>query len=173
MRHNLSISGAAALACALMIAVVNAEESPLLTPMPEQPAAPSFDLAGPGGERYNLEDMRGKPIIVNFWATWCPPCRAEMPSLQRAWEQVKDEDILVVAINVGEDADTIGQFTEQVKMEFPLPMDLDSKVTQRWPMNGLPTTFVVDPEGRLVYRAQGEREWDDPALLDLVRALKK
>jgi hypothetical protein len=52
-------------------------------------------------------------------------------------------------------------------------MDLDSKVTQSWPMNGLPTTFVVDPEGRLVYRAQGEREWDDPALLDLVRALKR
>ena len=173
MQHNLSISGAVALACAIMISVVNAEESPLLTPMPEQPAAPIFDLAGPGGERYNLEDMRGKPIIVNFWATWCPPCRAEMPSLQRAWEQVKNEDILVVAINVGEDADTIGRFTEEVKMEFPLPMDLDSKMTQRWPMNGLPTTFVVDPEGRLVYRAQGEREWDDPALLDLVRALKK
>ena len=173
MRHSLSISGAVALACALMIAVVNAEENPLLTPMPEQPPAPSFDLVGPGGESYNLEDMRGKPIIVNFWATWCPPCRAEMPSLQRAWEQVKDEDILVVAINVGEDADTIGQFAKQVKMEFPLPMDLDSNVTQRWPMTGLPTTFVVDPEGRLVYRAQGEREWDDPALLDLVRAMKQ
>lgn len=173
MQHSRFISSVAALACAIMIAAVNAAERPLLTPIPEQPVAPSFDLSGPGGERYNLNDMRGKPIIVNFWATWCPPCRAEMPSMQRAWEQVKDEDILVLAINVGEDADTIGQFTKQVKMEFPLPMDLDSKVTQRWPMNGLPTTFVVDPEGRLVYRAQGEREWDDPALLDLVRGLKQ
>ena len=167
------VSSSVMLACAIIIAPLAAAEDPLLTPMPEQPTAPSFDLSGPGGERYNLEEMRGKPVIVNFWATWCPPCRAEMPSMQRAWEQVKDEDILIVAVNVGEDAATIGEFTEQVKIEFPLPMDLDSEVIQRWPMTGLPTTFVVDPEGRLVYRAQGEREWDDPALLDLVRALKQ
>lgn len=163
---------ATVLVLAGMAAGANAAESALLTPMSEQPEAPGFDLSGPDGERYSLEDMRGKPVIVNFWATWCPPCRAEMPSMQRAWEQVKDEDILIVAVNVGESADTITQFNEHVKMEFPLPMDLDSRVTQRWPMNGLPTTFVVDPQGRLVYRAQGEREWDDPALLDLVRALK-
>ena len=173
MSLSRSISGAGLLVFATLVAVATAEEQPLLTPMPEQPEAPSFDMVGPGGEQFSLKDMRGKPVIVNFWATWCPPCRAEMPSMQRAWDQIKDEGILIVAVNVGEDADTIRRFTEQVKVEFPLPMDLDSKVTQSWPMNGLPTTFVVDPEGRLVYRAQGEREWDDPALLDLVRALKR
>lgn len=145
----------------------------LLTPIPDRPAAPDFDLAAPDGNRHSLEAMRGKPVIVNFWATWCPPCQAEMPSMQRAWEQVRDEGILMVAINVGEDADTIGKFTDRLPVEFPLPMDLDSKVAQRWPMTGLPTTFVVDPDGRLVYRAQGERDWDDSALLDLVRALRR
>jgi thiol-disulfide isomerase/thioredoxin len=148
-------------------------EGPLLTPMPDQPAAPGFVLSAPDGSRHSLEDMRGKPVIVNFWATWCPPCRAEMPSMQRAWEQVKDDGILMVAVNVGEDAATISQFTSEVPVDFPLPMDLDSKVAQQWPMRGLPTTFVVDPEGRLVYKAQGERDWDDPALLDLVRALRQ
>jgi thiol-disulfide isomerase/thioredoxin len=118
--------------------------------------------------------MRGKPLIVNFWATWCPPCRAEMPSMERAWQELADEDILLIGINVGENADTVNGFIEQVPVSFPLPMDTDSQLTQTWPLlRGLPTTFVVDPDGRLVYIATGEREWDDPVLLDLVRALKR
>jgi len=76
-----------------------------------------------------------------------------------------------IGINVGEDRDTVKAFLEQVPVEFPLPMDRDSKVTQSWPVRGLPTTFVVDADGRLVYKAAGEREWDDPALLELVREL--
>lgn len=144
----------------------------LLTPMPEKPAAPDFELAGPGGEIYRLADFKGKPLIVNFWATWCPPCRAEMPAMQRAWEQVEAEGVGMIAINVGEDAETVQAFLEQVPVSFPLPLDTDSTVAQRWPMRGLPTTFVVSPEGRLVYKAIGEREWDDPALLEQVRALR-
>jgi len=91
--------------------------------------------------------------------------------MQRAWEQLSDEGIGLVAINVGEDADTIFQFTADYPVEFPLPMDLDSKIVQAWPVKGLPTTFVVDAEGRLAFRAVGGREWDDPQLLDAVRAL--
>jgi peroxiredoxin len=143
-----------------------------LKPLPERPPAPAFDLEGPDGESVRLADFRGRPVIVNFWATWCPPCREEMPSMQRAWEQVRDEGIALIAINVGEDAETIKRFTQSYPVGFPLPMDLDSQVVQSWPVKGLPTTFVVDPEGRLVYQAVGEREWDDPALLDQVRALK-
>lgn len=143
----------------------------LLTPLPELAAAPQFDLQTPDGGRVRLSDFRGKPLIVNFWATWCPPCRAEMPSIQRASEQLKDKGIGVVAINVGEDAETIGQFTAESPVTFPLPMDRESRVVQAWPVRGLPTTFVVDSEGRLAYVATGEREWDDPDLLDQVRAL--
>lgn len=142
-----------------------------LTALPDLVTASGFDLETPDGSRVRLADFRGKPLIVNFWATWCPPCRAEMPSIQRAWEQLKDEGIGVIAINVGEDAETINQFTDDTPVTFPLPMDLDSRVVQAWPIRGLPTTFVVDPEGRLAYVATGEREWDDPALWDLVRAL--
>jgi peroxiredoxin len=138
----------------------------------ERPPAPAFELADPGGEQVRLADYRGKPLIVNFWATWCPPCRAEMPSLQRAWEQVRGDGIELVAINVGESESTIQRFLEQVPISFPLPMDRDSKVVQEWPIRGLPTTFVVDPEGRLAYKAAGEREWDNADLLDLVRGLK-
>lgn len=144
----------------------------LLMPMPEAPQAPAFELNGPDGESYRLSDFHGQPLIINFWATWCPPCRAEMPAMQRAWEQLQPDGIGVIAINVGEGADEVKAFIEQVPVSFPLPLDTDSKVTQRWPLRGLPTTFVMAPDGRLVYKATGEREWDDPALLEMVRALK-
>lgn len=144
-----------------------------LEPIEPRPAAPDFTLSGPHGELYRFSDMRGKPIIVNFWATWCPPCRAEMPSLQRAWEAVEEEGILILAINVGEDAATVREFLAEVPVDFPLPLDTDSEVTQGWPLKGLPTTFVVDPDGRLAYRAEGERDWDDVELLGLVRALQR
>lgn len=92
--------------------------------------------------------------------------------MQRAWEQLREEGMLMIGINVGEDEDTIFQFTADYPVDFPLLMDSDSAVTGRWPVRGLPTTYVVDPAGRLVYQAIGSREWDDPALLELVRALR-
>jgi len=143
-----------------------------LTPLPKGELAPDFELVDSDGAIHRLADYRGKVLIVNFWATWCPPCRAEMPSMERAWAEVKNEGIAMLAINVGEDEDTVFQFTASYPVTFPMLLDLDSSVVQAWPVKGLPTTFVVDPEGRLAYRAIGGREWDDPALLDLVRALK-
>ncbi len=143
-----------------------------LTRLDDAPPAPDFSLLDMDGAVYRLSDYRGRVVIVNFWATWCPPCREEMPSMQRAWEQLQAEGIVMLGINVGEDEDTIFQFTADYPVDFPLPMDRDSAVTGLWPVRGLPTTFVVDPAGRLVYQAIGSREWDDPALLDLVRALR-
>jgi len=93
--------------------------------------------------------------------------------MQRAWEQLEKEGILMLGIDVGEDEDTIFQFTANYPVEFPLLMDLDSSVIDQWPVRGVPTTFVVDPKGRIIYRAIGGREWDDPELLALVRALKQ
>jgi peroxiredoxin len=142
-----------------------------LTQLPDRPQAPNFVLADIDGNRYRLSDYRGQVVIINFWATWCPPCRAEMPSMQRAWEQLEKEGILMLGINVGEDEDTIFQFTANYPVEFPLLMDLDSRVINQWPVRGLPTTFVVSPEGKITYRAIGGREWDDPDLLAMVRAL--
>jgi len=144
----------------------------LLTPLPQRTPAPPFDLRDPEGKPVRLADFAGKPLIVNFWATWCPPCRAEMPSLERAWQALKPEGIGVIAINVGEESEVIDRFTMETEVSFPLPMDLETRVISQWQVRGLPTTYVVDADGKLAYIATGEREWDDPALLDLVRALK-
>ena len=143
-----------------------------LTALPDKPVAPEFELKDADGNLHRLSDYRGKVIIVNFWATWCPPCRAEMPSMQRAWEQLREEDIMMLAIDVGEDEDAIFEFTASYPVEFPLLLDTESSVSEAWKVKGLPTTFVVDQWGRKIYRAIGGREWDAPELLKKVRALK-
>ena len=132
---------------------------------------PEFAMMDIEGNVRNIKDWDGQVVLLNFWATWCPPCRKEMPSMQRVWEQAKDENIVMLAVNVGEDEETVFAFLGQAPVEFPLLLDQDSKVTTSWPVKGLPTTYVVDPEGRLAYRAIGGREWDDPGLLDSIRQL--
>lgn len=143
-----------------------------MTPLPDRPPAPEIDLVDLDGQRHTLAQHRGKVLIVNFWATWCPPCREEMPSMERAWQAVKDEGILLLGINVGESEDQVWTFTSNYPVSFPLLLDQDSRTIEAWPVRGLPTTFVVDPQGRLAYRAIGGRAWDDPVLLEQVRALR-
>ncbi len=122
--------------------------------------APEFSLMDIEGKRHRLSDYRGRVVIVNFWATWCPPCIAEMPSMQRAWEQLEPDGILLLGINTGESKAAIERFDSKYPVDFPLLMDPDSTVTGAWPVRGMPTTFVVDPEGQIAYRAVGAREWD-------------
>jgi thiol-disulfide isomerase/thioredoxin len=176
MTSHLSLLQHSILAAALGIVLSgpsSAAGDRALTPIPDKPAAPTFDLKDQSNRPQRLADYRGKPVILNFWATWCPPCREEMPSMQRAHQALAKDDIAVVAINVGDDATAIDEFLAEIPVDFPLPMDTESLVAQSYPLKGLPTTYVIDPEGRLVYSAVGSREWDDPKLLDQVRALKR
>ncbi|WP_455221219.1 peroxiredoxin family protein [Kaarinaea lacus] len=152
---------------------VYADGTQPLHSVPGTPPAPHFSLKDINGKSYDLADYRGKVVIVNFWTTWCPPCRFELPAMERAYQLFKQQGIEILAINVGEDADTIFTFTVDYPVTFPLLMDLDSQVINNYPVIGLPTTYVIDAQGRLVYRAIGTREWDDPALVQTVLDLKK
>jgi peroxiredoxin len=138
----------------------------------DKPLASEFVLKDIDGKEYRLSQFRGKVVIVNFWATWCPPCREEMPSMDRAYEKLKKSGILILAINIGEDEDAIFKFTADYPVNFPLLMDQDSRVINQWPVTALPTTYVVDPKGHIVYRAIGSREWDDEVLLKKLKALR-
>lgn len=149
-----------------------AQDQQHLTSVAGKPTAPDFNLLDINGERHRLSDYKGKIVIVNFWATWCPPCREEMPSMQRAWQPLKQRNVVMLAINVGEDEDTIFKFTADYPADYPLLMDRDSSVIQRWPVRGLPTTFIVDTAGRLVFQAIGTRDWDDPELMDRIAAIR-
>ena len=144
-----------------------------LTKVPGNPDAPEFNLEDQDGNFLKMSDYKGKVVIVNFWATWCPPCRKEMPSMQRAWEILKKENIEMLAINVGEDSDQIFSFTAEYPVEFPLIMDKDSSVVRQWKVRGLPTTYIVNPAGQIVYQAIGDREWDSDEIMNQIRKLKK
>ena len=99
-------------------------------------------------------------VLINFWATWCPPCRREMPSMERLSQALKGEAFAVLAVDVGEDADTIQAFTSQLDTTptFPILLDTRSHAMQAWKVAGLPTTFLVDKQGRIVASAIGGRE---------------
>lgn len=144
-----------------------------LTPIPEKTPAPDFTLTDTAGKSHKLSDYKGKVVLVNFWAVWCLPCRKEMPSMQRAWEQVKDKDVIMLAVNWGDTAESIKKFTDSLPpMDFPLLVGGDEAMTKQWSVRGLPTTYVIDPQGRMAYKLVGETEWDKPEILDKVLALK-
>ena len=133
---------------------------------------PAFKLKDLEGQLRNIDEWNGKVLLINFWATWCPPCRRELPAMNRAWKKLKDEGIVMLAVDVGEDEDTIFTFMADYPIDFTVLLDSSGEISASWPVVGLPTTFVLDKEGRLVYRAIGGREWDDEHLLEKVRALK-
>ncbi len=143
-----------------------------LLPLPKKPKAPDFETTDLAGNTHRLSDYRGQVVIVNFWATWCPPCRAEMPSMQRAWEELRAEGVVLLAVNMGEKREAVAEFLENNLIDFPLLLDGEMVVSSGWPVQGLPTTYVVDPQGRAVYAATGMREWDTPAVLGQIRSLK-
>ncbi len=137
-----------------------------------RPVAPDFQLADIDGKSHTLADYRGKVVVLNFWATWCPPCRFEMPSMERGQNLTAADDVVFLGVNVGEDADTIFTFTADYPVTFPLLMDKDSQVIQQYPVVGLPTTYVIDPQGHMVYQAIGTRDWDHEAILNQLKSLK-
>ena len=144
----------------------------LLHKVPRTPMAPDFEVPDLDGKKTRLSDFRGKVVLVNFWATWCPPCRKEIPSMQRAWKILEKENVMMLAVHIGGSLDKIWTFLTDYEVEFPVLFDARSKSTKGWPIVGLPTSFVVDPQGRIALRAIGGREWDDPELIKEILALR-
>lgn len=131
--------------------------------------APALRLKNSDGKPVDLAQYKGRVVLVNFWATWCPPCRKEFPSLGRVRKLFGPNEFEVIAVNVGEDADTVFSFAGDT--EFPVLFDHDSKAMAAWSVRGLPTTYLVDKQGRWVYRATGGREFDDADIVKLIRGL--
>jgi thiol-disulfide isomerase/thioredoxin len=144
---------------------------------PLKPARPALEFTLPDldGKPVKLSDYRGKVVLVNFWATWCPPCRREMPSMERLSQRLKGQPFVILAVNQEEDADQVFIFTAQLDPAptFPILFDHDSKVAHAWGVLGLPSSFIVDKQGRVVYRAMGGRDFDHPEIEQTIRALLK
>jgi len=144
-----------------------------LTPLAKPVPAPDFTLDDMDEEKHSFKELRGKVVLLNFWATWCPPCRREMPSMERLYQKLKDENFTVIAVNQMEDADLVFAYTGQLEVDptFTILFDKDSKVSSSYRVNGLPTTYLIDKQGNIRYRAIGGREFDHPEVEKLILQL--
>ena len=135
--------------------------------------APDFQLQDMDGETHSLADYKGKVVILNFWATWCPPCRREIPSMEAIHQAFKDEAFAILAINEWETEDHVFAFTGQLSVDptFPILFDRESEIAQEYGVKGLPTTVFLDKKGRIVYRAVGGRDFDHPEVKKIIQGL--
>ncbi|HMM46942.1 MAG TPA: TlpA disulfide reductase family protein [Thiobacillaceae bacterium] len=161
----------------LALPVVAADLPPLshgLTHQAPKPA-PALKLRDLDGKQHDLGKLRGKVVLINFWATWCPPCRREMPSMERLAQTLAKEPFTVLAVDVGENTDTIEAFVSQLDVAptFPILLDTDSRTMTAWKVGGLPTTLLVDKKGRVVASAIGGREFDHPEMIKAIRKLTR
>lgn len=140
-----------------------------MTPLSPSAVAPALQLKDADDKLVDLAGFKGRVVLVNFWATWCPPCRKEFPSLGRVRKLFKPSEFEVLAVNVGEDPDTVFSFAGNT--EFPVLFDRDAKAMASWSVRGLPTTYLLDRQGRLAYRATGGREFDDADIVATIRQL--
>ena len=121
----------------------------------EADVATDFTLARLGGGDVTLSDHRGQFVLINFWATWCIPCRAEMPYLQEVDDEYGD-DFIVLAVNMGEDEDRVRPFIEEMGYTYPILLNPPQEMTREHNVRGLPVSFIVGPDGDIVYRRVGE-----------------
>lgn len=112
------------------------------------------------GREVSLSDFRGKIVFLNFWATWCGPCRIEMPSMERLYTKLKGKDFVMVAIDLQEPASKVKEFFKEYKLSFISLLDSEGEVASRFGIRVIPTTFILDKQGRIIGRALGPREWD-------------
>ena len=135
----------------------------------EGPMAPDFRLKDLNGKTHTLLDYRGKFVFLNFWATWCPPCKKEMPSMQRVFEEADKEKFVMLAVNVKEDKKVVQAFAKKNGYTFPILLDTDYKVGGEYRAQAIPLTFLIDKEGRVVGKICGAREWKWEDLKTLVQ----
>lgn len=108
-----------------------------------------FTLEDLNGNKVTLSELKGKKVFLNFWATWCPPCKAEMPDIEKLYQETKDTDLVILAVNVGEDKKTVQDFIANNKYNFSVLLDVKGEVSRLYQVTGIPTSYFIDTEGYL------------------------
>jgi len=133
--------------------------------------APGFLLSGLNGEQTSLSEFRGKLILLHFWATWCVPCRHEMPLLH-ALEREAIDGFHIICVNVDRgDSDEVKTFMDEVAPHFHTLLDPEGEVRKHYAVRGLPTSYLIGRDGKIIARVVGERDWSSPAMRELVKLL--
>jgi cytochrome c biogenesis protein CcmG, thiol:disulfide interchange protein DsbE len=132
---------------------------------------PSLALKDPDGRLHDLADYRGKALLVNFWATWCAPCREELPSLERLRDILRGRPFEVLTVNVAEGESRVRRFLTDLPLGLPILLDRDGNAQRAWKVRGLPATFLLDRNGAIRYWYLGELDWAQPKILRTVESL--
>lgn len=139
-----------------------------MTPVDPQLTAADFTLPATDKTPFTFSSLRGKHVLVNFWAHWCGPCVKEFPAMQNLYNELKDEDFEIVAIHAGPAQGRVMPFIEKYDITFKVVIDPSMSV-KGWDVPVLPVSYLVDPEGKLVYEALGPREWNVDAMRQLIQ----
>lgn len=132
--------------------------------------APDFKLKDLKGNEVSLNDYKGKKVFLNFWASWCPPCRAEMPDMEKLYQETKDSDLVILAVNLGEDRATASKFVRDNKLNFSILLDDTRAISMRYNVAFIPTSFFIDKDGNISSRHEGILTLDQ--MKELVDAIK-
>ena len=160
---------------ALLAPGLQARAADVFTRVGEPVQPPEFALEDSDGKIWRSSALKGKVVVVNFWATWCPPCRRELPSLEVLYRTLAPKGVVVLGVNAGESWDKVVAFAADFKppLTFPLLLDKTGSVLREWQIKVLPTTYVLDRDGRTALRAIGGRDFSQHDALQDVSALAK
>lgn len=136
--------------------------------------APQFTLRNKDGNYVSLESLKGQVVVLNFWATWCVPCRIEMPSFENLYRRYRSEGLTVLAVSLDKGADQkVRDFAEEYQLSFPVLIDSEGKVEKLYPSISIPFTFVIDKSGRVVARVDGAKNWESDETFEAIEHLLK
>ena len=133
----------------------------------------NFNLPLLNGGTTALSSWKGKVVILNFWATWCPPCRAEMPSMETFYQRFKSQGLEILAVDIGEEQAAVQQFIKNYNYTFPVLLDKDTKISSQYGVSAIPTTFIIDRKGMIIGMIAGSIPWDNPKVTAAFEALLK
>jgi len=138
---------------------------------PRAKRAEDFTVALVRGETLKLREQRGKAVMINFWATWCPPCREEMPAMERLYRRHRERGFVLLAVSVDTDASLVRPFLEHHKLTFPVALDAKMELANTYGVRALPSSFLIDRNGYMTALALGPRPWDNRAAHALVEGM--
>jgi len=133
--------------------------------------AQNFALMDLSGNEVRLKDFRGKVVFLNFWTTWCPACRVEMPSMEKLYREFKNKNFVILAVDMQEDSETVRKFTTMFDLSFPILLDTDGVVSAYYGVNAIPVTYLIDRAGYLYAAAMGARDWAGEDAFQLIKHL--
>lgn len=135
--------------------------------------SPQFQLADMRGQQHSLADYRGDIVLVQFWASYCTPCRTEMPTMNRLIEKMRGKAFKIVTINMAESKDQVQQFLDEVPVDFPVLLDSDGSTLSQWKVFAAPANFILDKNGKIIYTLYGAIEWDSKEIVEKLSALSE